>query len=116
LFERLGKRVKLTEEREILFKVISNFFNALEKLNIICEDMQSGKSGSLSMATSSSIMNYVSPDIIKKFKGRFPKTKLRFISCKSTPEILSMVLEGEVDLGIGLNTNQPTSNKICFLI
>lgn len=115
LFKRLGKSTKLTQEGEILFNIISAFLNDLEKLKKIYKDINRGQTGSLTIASSSSIMRYVLPDIIKKFLKQLPGIKFKLISCRLTSEIPPLVLEGEADFGIGLRLNQLLPEKIDFL-
>lgn len=115
LFERLRKKVKLTEEGKILFDVVNAFFIDLEKLKGIYDDMQHGKGGSLTIATSSAPITYFLPDVIKKFIDQCSRIKFKLINCSLTSEILSMVLEGEADFGIGPKSNKVLPEKMNFM-
>ncbi len=114
LFERLGRRVKLTEEGKLLFDVINAFVNDLNNLKRIYEDIQHSQVGILSVSISHSIMAYWFPDIIRKFIDQFPNIKLRLTTC-STRQIQQMVLNDEADFGIGPRASQLFSEKIHFL-
>jgi DNA-binding transcriptional LysR family regulator len=115
LFERIGKKVKLTEQGEILFDVTNKFVNELEDLNRIYADMRYGKGGRFVIATSSAVMAHVLPQVIRKFVDQFPKINIKLIACNFISEMQSLIMEGEVDLGIGVKSAQMPSQKLGFL-
>ena len=114
LLQRLGRGLKLTQEGEILFNTIRTFLGDLEDLKKIYTDMSGGKVGSLTIASSSSVMRHVLPKVIKKFTKRFPGIKFKLISCRLTTEIPSLVSEGEAHIGIGLRPNRLLPGNLCF--
>jgi len=115
LFERLGKTIKLTEEGKILFDVVSAFFNDLDNVKRIYGDMQQGKHGRLTIVTSSAMITYVLPNVIKMFIDQFARIKLKLITCAITFEIPRVILNGDADFGIGPEMDQVSSEKINFL-
>lgn len=115
LFERLGKTIKLTEEGKILFDVCSAFFNDLDNVKRIYGDMQQGKYGSLIIVTSSAMITYILPNVIKMFIDQFAGIKFKLITCAITFEIPRMILNGEADFGIGPKMDQVSSQKLDFL-
>jgi LysR family cys regulon transcriptional activator len=114
LFERIGKMLRLTEEGKILFEFVSPFFNNLENLKRIYEDMQQCKRGSLTIAATNAIITYCLPEIIKNFLRQFPGIKFKLTTCNMAPEIQPTVIEGYADLGIGPKSVL-LSQKIDFL-
>ncbi len=115
LFERLGKTIKLTDEGKILFDVCSEFFNDLENVKKIYEDMQQGKSGSLTIVTSSAMITYILPNAIKMFIDQFARIKFKLITCATTFEIPGKILNGEADFGIGPRMGHVALEKLNFL-
>jgi LysR family cys regulon transcriptional activator len=115
LFERLGKTVKLTEEGKILLNIISKFSDGLGNLKRIYADMQNGNFGKLDIVASSAVMTYVLPRILKKFMVQFPNITFKLVTCNIISEIQSMVLEGEVDFGIGIRPDQIIPKNLDFL-
>lgn len=115
LFERIGKKIKLTSQGEILFDLTDKMFEDLENLKTIFLDMEEGIAGKLVIATSSAVMTHVLPGVIKRFKNKFPKINFKFITCNFISDILSLILEGEVDFGIGIKTYEVLPQKIAFL-
>jgi DNA-binding transcriptional LysR family regulator len=114
LFERLGKKVKLTEEGRILFDVISTFFNDLENLKRVYADMESGHYGKLTLAVSRNIMTYWFADVIRSFIDQFPGIKYKLFTRSEASRMQEMILNGEVDFGIGMK-DQLMSPKLDFL-
>jgi len=115
LLERPGKRIKLTEEGRILFDVISAFFNDLDNVKRIYGDMQQGKCGSLTIATSSSMITYILPNVIKMFIDQFAGIKFKLITCAISIEIPRMILNGEAEFGIGAKIDRVSSEKLDFI-
>jgi len=115
LLERFGKKIKLTEEGKILFDVLSAFFNNLDNVKRIYGDMQQGKYGSLTIATSSSMITYILPNVIKMFIDQFAGIKFKLITCAISIEIPRMILNGEAEFGIGPKIDRVSSQKLDFL-
>lgn len=114
LFERLGKKVKLTEEGRILFAVISTFFNDIENLKRVYGDMQDGRCGRLTLAVSRNIMTYWFADVIKAFIDQFPGIKYKLFTRSNIARMQEMILNGETDFGIGMK-DKLISPKVGFL-
>lgn len=114
LFERLGKKVKLTEEGRILFEVISTFFNDLENLKRVYADMETGHFGSLTLAVSRNVMTYWFADVIRAFIDQFPGIKYKLYTRSEASRMQEMILNGEVDFGIGMK-DRLISPKLNFL-
>ena len=115
LFERLGRKIRLTEEGKLLCGVISSFVNDLDNVKRTIEDMHQCKFGSVTIAASSAIMTYILPDIIRMFVDQFPKVKYKLITCTVTSEIEPMVLDGGIDFGIGPRSRQLLPQRLNFL-
>ncbi len=101
LFERLGpKKVTLTREGEIFLEIttplLQDFINIKAKFN---EARGLFHTSNIQIATHSSVMIYLLPKIIKKFKLLYPQVKLAILN-RSRREIISMLEHGEVDFGI----------------
>jgi LysR family cys regulon transcriptional activator len=115
LFERLGRGIKLTGQGKILFDFTNRVLNDLENVKRIYGDMQNGKVGNLTIASSSPIMTYVLPEIIKKFIKQCPGINFNLIVCSFMSEIQSLISEGEIDFGIGVKCDEVLPQNIRFL-
>jgi len=98
----------------MLFEIISKFLNDIENLEKLCADMQSGTSGTLTLAVSRNVMTYWFTKIIRSFTARFPAIKFKLYTQSSTSIMQDMVLNGKVDFGIG-SRDQLISNKMDFI-
>ena len=114
LFDRLGKKVKLTEEGGILFAVISTFLNDIENVKRIYADMHCGRYGALTLAVSRNVMTYWFAEVIKLFIDQFPGIKYKLFTRSDSSLMQEMILNGEVDFGIGMK-DQLISKKLDFL-
>ena len=115
LFERFGKMLRLTEEGKILFEFVSPFFDNLENLKRIYEDMRQCKHGGLSIATTNGIITYCLPETIRMFLHQFPGIKFKLITCGISSEIQPAVIKGNADFGIGPRSVL-ISRKLNFLV
>jgi DNA-binding transcriptional LysR family regulator len=115
LFDRIGKTIKVKEEGRILFDIIDKFVYDLEDLRKILIDVKKSKVGNLTIASSSSIMTYVLPDIVRRFINQFPGVNLKLIACSFFSEIQSLVLEGKIDFGIGIASDQMLPRRINYV-
>jgi DNA-binding transcriptional LysR family regulator len=109
LFERLGpKKVTLTPEgqifQEITAPVLQDFNNVITRFN---EARGIYATSSVKIVTHSSVMIYLLPQIVKKFKLAFPDCHLTILN-RSQQEILAMLDAGEADFGItSMSSNVP---------
>ncbi len=114
LFDRLGKRVTLTEEGRILFNVISTFFNDMENVKRVYADMRGGRYGQLTLAVSRNLMTYWFADVIRSFIDQFPGIKYKLYTRSDVALMQEMILDGEIDFGIAMR-DRLISKKLNFL-
>ena len=108
LFDRLGpRRLSLTEEGRILFDLACPLLDDFESLKArFNEERGHVQKGALRIATHTSVMVYLLPGIIKKFKRKFPECDISIVN-RGRKDIISMLNDGEVDLGITSLINAP---------
>jgi len=101
LFDRLGPRKTiLTSEGKIFFELASPLLEDLGSLSKrFSEARGSIQKGSVKVATHASVMVYLLPEVIKKFKHMFPECELSIVS-RGRKDIITMLNNGEIDLGI----------------
>ena len=90
LFDRLGKKVVLTQAGEILFDKTEVMFAQLNEAKVQIDDMKSLAGGTLSIGASITIGVYVLPKLLGNFIRRYPSIKI------STDISLSQEIEGKV--------------------
>ncbi|MBE6896339.1 MAG: LysR family transcriptional regulator [Ruminococcaceae bacterium] len=99
LFVRTNKGVKLTEEGERLFEHISA---AIEHIQAGEEEISINKSlerGLVSIGTTEIALRLVLLPILNQFRKKYPKIRIK-ISNVSTPQALSMLKDGLLDLSV----------------
>ena len=101
LFERLGpKKVALTTEGKILLDLTAPLLQEIEQVKTRFNEARGNYStSSVTLATHSSVMIYLLPPIIKKFKQQFPDCRLTILN-RSRDEMLQLLENGEIDFGI----------------
>jgi DNA-binding transcriptional LysR family regulator len=90
LFDRLGKKVILTQAGEILFNKTDVMFEQLKEAKVQIDDMKSLAGGMVSIGASVTIGVYVLPRLLGNFMRRYPSIKI------STDISLSQEIEGKV--------------------
>ena len=95
LFDRLGKRVSLTDAGARLLPYAEKMLNMAEEArSVVCGgDMPTG---TLTITAPESICSYCLPAVLRQFRERFPLVKLLFRP-SSFLDIRRSVSEGEVD-------------------
>jgi DNA-binding transcriptional LysR family regulator len=110
LFERLGpKKVNLTREGQIFLNITTPLLQEFVNLKSVFNEARGlYHTSNVQIATHSSVMIYLLPKIIKKFKAQFPEVKLSILN-RSRKEIITMLQHGEVDFGITSVDSAPPS-------
>ncbi|MBP9837294.1 MAG: LysR family transcriptional regulator [Proteobacteria bacterium] len=101
LFERIGpKKVNLTPEGQILLEITAPILQEIENVKSKFNEARGNyTTSSVTMATHSSVMIYLLPNIVKKFKQTYPDCQITILN-RTRSEMLKMVENGEVDFGI----------------
>ena len=115
IFVRRGKRlVALTEPGEAALKIIDRILQETENLRSVASEFIAQDSGTLTIATTHTQARYALPQVVKHFKQAFPKVHL-VLHQSSPPEIVSMLMEGEADIGISkLSITLPRAQRVRF--
>jgi len=116
LFERIGNKTKLTQEGEIFYEKTNKILIDLEELGSIFADIDYWERGRLTIAATNAVVSFVLPDIIKNFVNRFPKISFKLLACGLISKLHSLVLDGEVDFGVGIKSQQEYSPRLNFLL
>ncbi|MDD2943731.1 MAG: LysR family transcriptional regulator [bacterium] len=110
LFERLGaNKILLTEDGQLLFELAKP---VVEQFEALTERFQEKRGlfnqSTVRIVTHRSVMVYLLPSVIKRFKDIFPDCRLQILH-RSNPEIISLLKDGAVDFGISSIQNAPSS-------
>ncbi len=99
LFIRQGRTVILTQAGEILLEHSNEAFKIVEQGLFRIDALKELKHGKLTISTSDTTAYYILPEVLKKFRTRYPDIDVR-IFCKPSPVSAAQVLAGDADIGI----------------
>lgn len=97
---RRGGKVQLTEQGRILYDKVVPLLAEFDSLpRVLEEEFSELQCGSLRIATHTSVMTYIIPEVIERFRRQWPQISLSIVN-RGREDIISMVKHGDVDLGI----------------
>ncbi|MGD9158410.1 MAG: LysR family transcriptional regulator [Desulfobacteraceae bacterium] len=99
LFIRQGRAVILTQAGDILLEHSNDAFRIVEQGLYRIDALKELKQGKLTISTSDTTAYYILPEVLKKFRVKYPGIDVR-IFCKPSPVSAAQVLSGEADIGI----------------
>jgi len=115
LFDRLGKKVILTQAGEILFEKTEVIFEHLNEAKFQIDDMKSLIGGKISIGASVTIGVYVLPNLLGDFIRRYPSIQIS-LDISLSQEIEGKVLSNSLDLGfVGHPVRNERLTKQLFL-
>ncbi len=106
LFERLGKRLILTEAR-LQFKRYAEKMINLSEEAITAANGEEELTGTLTIGAQESQCTYRLPPILKEFKAAFPKVKLVFKPAHSDEMARKQLMEGLLDVAFIMDKRKP---------
>ena len=111
LFSPRTGKIKLTPDGEILLRFGAPLYENIRTLKERFDEAR-GKASSaeIKIAAFGSVMAYLLPNVVWSFKDKFPNCKLSILS-RSRKDILTMVNDGDVHIGIGSFTTVPHGMK-----
>lgn len=106
LFERLGKRLILTEAGQHFKKYAEKMINLSEEA-ITAANGEEELTGTLRIGAQESQCTYRLPPILKEFKAAFPKVKLVFKPAHSDEMARKQLMEGLLDIAFIMDKSKP---------
>lgn len=98
LFERVGRRMELTQAGKGLLPYVDTVLSALWQVESYGKN-EYGLAGTLSVAMPETLLSYQMPQVLKTFRKAAPAVRLS-LQTSNCYEIREKVLNGTVDLGI----------------
>lgn len=99
LFDRLGKKVALTQAGEILFEAITKMFHLIDEADTRISDLKGLAGGRLNIGASIMIGTYILPKVLAKFKQRHPAVDIA-IDISLSEQIENKVLSNALEVGL----------------
>jgi LysR family cyn operon transcriptional activator len=101
LFDRLGRKVILTQAGELFRIHAERALRVLEQAAHVVHEVQGAKRGRLVVGALSTVNSYLITPLVTKFKQRFPEIQLQ-VHAQPSSEVVSGLLAHRLDLGICL--------------
>ena len=114
LFVRRGKRLLgLTEPGQELVGIVERILLDTQNIKKLGQQFSNKDKGQLVVATTHTQARYALPPVVTKFKKEFPKVTLVLHEASPT-EIVSMLLNGQADIGIATEALQDVAELAAF--
>jgi len=107
LFERIGRRLELTEAGMVFERYAQSTLAALREGKQAIDDMSQKVIGALRIGASTTIANYVLPEYLGRYKNAYPMGKVEMM-VGNTNQIEQALLRNEIDMGL---VEGPVRNK-----
>lgn len=98
LFERMGKKVFLTQAGEILYEKTETIFNIIGQVKVEIDELQGLNRGILNIGASITMGVYILPEVLGRFRLMHPKIDLR-LEIALNRQIAEMLLDNSIDFG-----------------
>ncbi|PFW52691.1 LysR family transcriptional regulator [Bacillus cereus] len=99
LFDRIGKKISLTEAGKILLLHTKTIFHEIEQARSAIQDLNGLQHGSLTIGSLLTVVNYLLPPAILNFNKLYPNIELSVLGLR-TGDIREKLLQNELDIGI----------------
>ncbi|BEO95447.1 hypothetical protein FNSP10_21270 [Fusobacterium nucleatum] len=107
--------IQLTEAGKILYNAIKNMEIISNNATKSIREISAGTKGSFTMGISTSRAKIILPNVLKKYHKYFPDIEISFY-VNDTSILEKKLLDGEIDLFLGINTSQNENFKHTFLL
>lgn len=115
LFDRLGKRIVLTQAGEILYETTKSIFSLIQEAEGRIDDLRGSKGGRLTIGSSITIGTHLLPGVLAEFRKAFPLVSVT-VEMAPSEVIEKMVLSNAIDVGlVGHLATDPRLQSRLFL-
>jgi DNA-binding transcriptional LysR family regulator len=101
LFDRVGKRVHLTQAGEQLLQHADRILREMEAARVGLEQLENWGHSRLRLGASPTACQYLLPTVLREFKQSFPKCVIR-IEPGDGPRMVDLLRDNEIDLAVML--------------
>jgi DNA-binding transcriptional LysR family regulator len=111
MFERMGRGVKLTDAGLAFLPFAQRVLRTLSEGLMVLDGTRQGTAGRLSIAAAPAVGTYALPRILKVFYDNHPGIDV-IVRTGHSDEVLQMVLEDDVQIGLGRPIHHPEARTI----
>jgi len=98
LFDRSNKKVRLSNEGEILLAYTNKLFNLFEEIEILFDQFEGLRKGKITLGSTAVLGTYFLPRIIGRYSKQYPGIDID-LRMGNSQMVHNWVIEGSVDLG-----------------
>jgi DNA-binding transcriptional LysR family regulator len=98
LFDRVGRRLRLTSEGEQLLNDCRGLLNYARALGEQAEVLRRGDVGVLRVSASPHLIEGIFPDFLRDYAARYPNVQVRLVDAAAGAEGFAMLERGEIHL------------------
>ena len=107
LFDRTHNRISLTDAGKRVYEYAERIFHLYSEMDNSVRELTGDISGVLILGASTTIAEYMLPELLGDFKARHPEVTIR-LKVANTDGIVSQVENNDIDLGV---VEAPVNNK-----
>ncbi len=109
LFDRIGKRVHLTQAGEQLLGHAERILREMTDARSAIEELQNWGHGRLRVGASTTACHYILPTVLREFRQSFPKCVIK-IEPGDQPQQLELLRSNQVDIALTLEPAEPLAD------
>ncbi len=115
LFDRTHNRITLTETGELMQRYADQIIEKYKEMDNAVRTLTGEVQGPLVIGASTTIGDYVIPEILGEYQRKFPDVTIR-LNVSNTQGIIQMVENNEIDIGIveGPVENKNLTTEVCW--
>lgn len=107
LFDRLGKKIVLTQAGELLLEAAGAAFSLIDHAEMRIAELGGVAAGKLQMGCCVTIGTYIIPELLVRFRQKYPGVEMRMETAFNS-EVVGKVLDASIELGfVGHVTPDP---------
>lgn len=113
LFERLGKKIFVTEKGREVAEYARQMVQLSEKIALVgAEDME--LQGTLTLVSFDSLSAVILPPVLLEYHKRYPKVSLVVKASDNFPETRQMLAQNEADICFAFSEKQSINGMVCM--
>lgn len=98
LFDRLGKKVVLTQAGEILYARTETIFGMIDQMKVELDELQGMDRGVLHIGASITLGVYVLPEVLGRFRTRYPRVNIN-LDITVNSQVAENIIANRIDVG-----------------
>lgn len=99
LFHRQGRRIRLTDVGEVVFRYTQRLFQTVEEMRRSVDNLKETVTGRLVLGASSTPGEYLVPQLLGRFSQFYPEIEVS-LRIGNTTNITSQITSNQIDLGL----------------